>query len=244
MISETQSMEEFCSLPKIISICAGDHIAAGLDQNGRVWVFMPDGDIVKVNSSNLCDIQEIASNFKNIYALNQSGKLFKSNSLVTIFEIVENLPKLSKIFSSQGNNLCVIDENDQIWAFGIFDYGQVGCEKIDKPTMLSFPAKPKLIASSYGHCVILDDQNRVWARGNDDVGQISLQMRGRSSTKTFTLIPNIPCAVNIAVGTRHTVLLDKDGNLWGFGANQFGQLSKAPCEKCSPSIISSEKFIL
>jgi LPXTG-motif cell wall-anchored protein len=79
------------------------------------------------------------------------------------------------------------------------------------------------IAAGMNHSLAIDARGNLWAWGNNDIGQL-----GNPSVRNYTWEP-----VQVMDGTRfryvdagsnHTLAIDMDGNLWGWGNNGNGQL--------------------
>ena len=77
-------------------------------------------------------------------------------------------------------------------------------------------------------------RSRLWALGSNMYGQLGVSRNAGTGGATHVPIP-VPMfdeadggmeAVSIQVGAQHTVITDREGNLWTFGANRFGQLAR------------------
>lgn len=96
----------------------------------------------------------------------------------------------------------------------------------DQPTAIALPAPAIAIASGNEHALALLLDGRVFAWGRNDRGQL-----GTGSIAFFDATPRAVVAplpanvVAIGAGLTHSLALDADGNVWGWGANDQFQLS-------------------
>ncbi len=100
----------------------------------------------------------------------------------------------------------------------------------------------KIISISAGnvHSVALDVNGNLWTWGNGFNGQLGIGPISKSVPSTF-IIPQAQMVTNrvrtITAGSRHTLYVDAAGDLWGFGANDRGQLSSSAPEEFSPVLL-------
>ena len=73
------------------------------------------------------------------------------------------------------------------------------------------------------HTILLDSEGRPWATGSNTKGQLCL---GDESDRLIPVMINIEGVriVDVAIGGEHTLLLDDQGNVFGCGSNEMGQL--------------------
>ena len=82
----------------------------------------------------------------------------------------------------------------------------------------------------YCHNLMLDDQGHVISMGcgdegnrGDGVSEEELEENGKKRS-IFNYV-KLPCsAKDIAAGANHSIILGNDGNCYGFGSNEYGQL--------------------
>lgn len=130
-----------------------------------------------------------------------------------------------------------LDKDGNIWAWGANYYGQLG----DGTTIQRHTAVKvidltgvKLIAAGGSHSLAMKDDGTVWAWGLNDVGQLGSMTTPLNYSSTpvqvklqdgSDLIGN-PDNSSIAAGIGHNLVLDADGQIWGWGNNSLGQLDQ------------------
>ena len=73
------------------------------------------------------------------------------------------------------------------------------------------------------HTVLLDSQGRPWATGSNSKGQLCLGDESDRLIPAMITIEGVRI-VDVAIGGEHTLLLDDQGNVFGCGSNEMGQL--------------------
>ena len=195
---------------KIKAIAAGIYHTVLLDANGNVWTA----------------------------GSNNSGQLGRTDSNTSSFTQVTNGISGVKItaIAAGYHHTVLLDEDCNVWTAGFNSDGQLGRTDSNTSTFTQVTTfddiddisrvKIKAIAAGYQHTVLLDEDNNVWTAGSNSEGQLG---RTGGNNSTFTMVTKGIIGVNmtaIASGGYHTVLLDKDGNVWTAGHNRYGQLGR------------------
>jgi alpha-tubulin suppressor-like RCC1 family protein len=133
-------------------------------------------------------------------------------------------PLKAKFIACGKSHTIIIDLNNNVLAFGINHYGQLGLgdtQDRNIPTMIQ-NLKAQSISCGQEHTILIDLDNNVLAFGNNHYGQLGL---GDNVGNIFTptKIPNIK-AKFIASKMGHNMLIDLENDVWGFGYNDLGQL--------------------
>ncbi|KAI8818407.1 regulator of chromosome condensation 1/beta-lactamase-inhibitor protein II [Fimicolochytrium jonesii] len=121
-------------------------------------------------------------------------------------------------------------------ACGSNAHGQLGINSttdVHTPTQceIALPAftHPISISGGANHTIIITSSRELFAAGHNESGQLGLDGGDRH---VFTPIPwsrderGVP--VLAACGWDHTVVLNAEGRVWGFGNNVYGQLGLGP----------------
>jgi alpha-tubulin suppressor-like RCC1 family protein len=173
---------------------------------------------------------------KNIIAWKDAYETYKKLAIcgksglgVTFVPTV--LQDLNKIkFTACGqNHIMIIDINNNVWAFGDNNYGQLGLgdqQNRSVPTQLMrmvprrqgyHEVKAKAIACGRQHTVLIDMQDNLWSFGYNLDGELGLGLTGGYKLIP-TYIPNIK-AKAVSCGDRHTVIIDINNNVLSSGAS-------------------------
>lgn len=120
-----------------------------------------------------------------------------------------------------GDHRLVLDNEGRVWAWGENSFGQLGLGDVQKrtePTLIPSLKNIAVIKSGNSTSCALDQQGRLFRFG---------YIYQPSSVLGRVLIPTpiegLPEIKDFAIGTDHMLALDIYGNVWSFGANQFGQ---------------------
>ena len=154
------------------------------------------------------------------------------------------------LFIGAGNQQTLIIENGQVWAWGLNSVGQLGDNSvISRCIPVSILGAKKTfcaIAAGQNYSLGLDKNGQVWGWGYNYVGQLGNKTKINRCTpvsilgakKTFCKI-----TAGRAGGTEHSAGLDKNGQVWCWGYNGFGQLgTNSTSGKCTPvSILGAKK---
>ena len=201
------------------SIAGGYYHSLGLDKNGRVWG----------------------------WGHNYYGQL-GDNSITSRCTPVSILG-LNKTFCSiaggQYHSLG-IDNNGRVWGWGLNDQGQLGDNSVKlRRTPVSILGLNKTFCSIDGggsKSLGLDKYGRVWCWGSNFFGQLGDNSTTNRCTPVSILGGN-KTFCSIAGGYRHSLGLDKNGRVWGWGYNGRGQLGdNSITDRCTPvSILGVNK---
>jgi alpha-tubulin suppressor-like RCC1 family protein len=121
-----------------------------------------------------------------------------------------------------GYHFMLIDLNDDVWAFGNNNFGQLGLSNVahSYTPLSSIGIKAKVIACGEAHTIIVDLSNAVWVCGNNNFGQLGL----KDNDDVFIPVKIGLYAKHISCGRDWTVIIDLNDEVWVFGNNTEGQL--------------------
>lgn len=143
--------------------------------------------------------------------------------------LVKGLPKIKFIARGYDHSIA-IDAQGRIYTWGRNNYGQLGTN-----LPLDFPFPQKLqnhqdfvqAAGGHWHTVALKKDGSVWSWGHNFFGELGNGTREHSAMPVSVLIENgnrltgIQSIVSVGY---HTLALDSSGHVYGWGANDYGQL--------------------
>lgn len=136
-----------------------------------------------------------------------------------------------------------IDQDGAAWAWGRNSDGQLGdgtTTQRTEPTLVAMPSGTRFTAVAAGeyHSVALDEAGNAWGWGYNGSGQLG---DGSSTTQLTPVMANMPLNTTftgIAAKSDQVVAIDQNGNGWGWGENNFGQLGNATTvDSSTPSLM-------
>ncbi|MBI0070969.1 InlB B-repeat-containing protein [Bifidobacterium sp. W8115] len=129
------------------------------------------------------------------------------------------------------------------YAWGLNEDGQLGNNKSRNssvPVRVCDPANPTdtskglqtvQVSGGGDHSLAVDKDGQTWSWGRNDHGELGNGTT--TSTRSANPIParvrypanaRAVAATQVSAGTFHSLAVDKDGNIWAWGYNYFGQL--------------------
>ncbi|MCM8768306.1 MAG: FG-GAP-like repeat-containing protein [Candidatus Omnitrophica bacterium] len=202
--------------------CGGNHTLA-LKNNGTVWAWGRNDS----------------------YQLGL-GDTYGTTNLIVPAQVVgpEGLGYLSGIIrvAAGYSHSLAISQDGSLWVWGDNSFGQLG---IGHKTPSMYPVKVKTLSDIKGisaggtgvlgnHSLAVKSDGTVWAWGANSKGQLGdgtntektepVQVKGSGGTGFLSNIRQV------AAGGRHSLALDKDGTVWAWGDNTYGQLGNGTNE--------------
>jgi|GEM_PF-2371924 len=138
---------------------------------------------------------------------------------------ISGLTGVKAIAVGQAHTLA-LKSDGTVWAWGENTFGQLGnSSTVDSSTPVQVADLNHVTAISAGtyHSVALKDDGTVWSWGDNTYGQLGNGSHD-AQNKPVQAIGNISSVKQIAAGSFHTLAIDKDGVVWGWGDNYFGEL--------------------
>ncbi|WP_157468163.1 thrombospondin type 3 repeat-containing protein [Desulfatibacillum aliphaticivorans] len=129
-----------------------------------------------------------------------------------------------------GNFSLALKTDGSVWSWGDNGPGQLGLglgenDDVFTPTKVDALPSTASIAAGNSHALALAPDGSVWSWGANSSGQLGLGTGGTFSTENrpqkITAISNVAA---IAGGGSHSLALARDGSLWSWGYNYYGQL--------------------
>ena len=134
-------------------------------------------------------------------------------------------------------NALAIDTDGNTWTWGYNGYGQLGDgstsdkykpQTVQNPTNTSQSLKAAQISAGVNHSLAVGQDGSLWAWGWNSNGQLGI---GSTVNQNKPALINDPAnkaqafkAVRSSAGQLHSLAVRRDGNLWAWGDNQYGQL--------------------
>jgi alpha-tubulin suppressor-like RCC1 family protein len=117
-------------------------------------------------------------------------------------------------------------QDGSLWAWGDNRYGQMGTATRDHelaPVRVGTGTDWTAVYAGVHHLLGTKRDRSLWAWGLNDHGQLAPFSKQRLAQALVTAETGIDC-IRAAGAWHHTLVLDRDGALWGWGSNSYGQL--------------------
>ena len=234
------------------SITGGQYHSIGLDKNGLIWGWgrNSNGQIGdNTTTQRLTPVSILGNNktFCNITAggvyavsIDKNGLVWGwgNNNLGQLGDntITQRLTPVSilganktfcKIATGYQHSLG-LDKNGLVWGWGYNAYGQLGDDTItSQRTPVSILGANKtfcFISGYHTHSLGLDKYGRVWGWGDNANSQLGDSTTTSRRTPVSILGANKTFCSIAGGGYQYSLGIDKNGRVWGWGYNNFGQL--------------------
>lgn len=135
------------------------------------------------------------------------------------------------VYASGKDYLLYLDGAGDVWAWGNNAFGQLGSGKdgaslsrSDVPIKVKGLSNIASVHAGYGTAFAIGEDGKLYGWGHNALGQLGLgNDRVNKAEPTEMSIPGTHI-VAIDAGYGHTAVLMKDGTLYTFGSNDYGQL--------------------
>lgn len=131
-------------------------------------------------------------------------------------------------------------QDGTIWAWGRNDRGQLGDGTLTDaatPFPVSTPGGFAAVAAGQAYSVAVARDGTVWTWGDNFYGELGDGTRANSAIPRQLAGPDAPSGiVAVATGRAHTLALARDGTLWSWGDNGYGQLGDGTTTDASPPL--------
>ena len=235
---------------QIRKICISQCLAILLLEDGSVHSFGSDGQIVghaehtsKVTSLETIQVVDVSVGYGHLFAVDESGRVFgwgqntngqlgwkESSSYLTpkLVKPIQNF-KINMIACGDDHSL-FLGFNGSVWSAGKNSFGQLGngglgVDSIEIQFISSLKGIPfQHVAAGSWHSFALTVSGTVFGWGRNDFGQLGLgDVNNRTSPSLLKSI-RTQYVKYICAGKYHTAVLTKEGRVFTFGLNSYGQL--------------------
>ncbi len=129
--------------------------------------------------------------------------------------------------STNSHHGLILKSNGEVYGIGLGDYelGIISDSelKITSPQLIPNLKNIIQVAAGFCHSLALSSDGRVYVFGDNDLGQLGLEF----STSNYKYLPtelSLNNIVQITAGQNHSLVLNIEGHVYGFGYNKYGQL--------------------
>ncbi|AFQ43272.1 cell wall-binding repeat-containing protein [Desulfosporosinus meridiei] len=101
------------------------------------------------------------------------------------------------------------------------------------------------ISAGFVHSLALDSDGSVWAWGDNSEGQLGNNRSDLHNSATPVKVNDLTNVIAVAAGGAHSLALKKDGTVWGWGNNEYGQGGYGKIELIAggPSYYMPDEFL-
>ena len=242
-------MEPVINLADVQTVSAGRGHSTALTRNGKVfaWGYNSSGQLgdgtrryrsTPVAVPGLEDVISISAAGYHSMALTRDGKVFAwgYNGNLQLGDGTREdrltpvaVPGLEDVIciSAGGGHSMALTRDGNVFAWGYNEYGQLGDGTLDDwstPGAVQDIEDVISISAGYYHSMALTSDGTVFTWGYNECGQLG---NGAWSQKQSTpvAVPGIEDVISIpAAGYGHSMALTRDGNVFAWGDNEYGQL--------------------
>lgn len=233
------------------SFSGGERFSLGITSDGKLWSWGDNtfGQLGLGTESNTfnpikseigteTDWKEVEAGLEHSLALKNNGTLWAWGS--NFWGMLGDGTRLNRAspvqigtdsnwskVSANGTFTLALKSDGTIWGWGWNTFGQIGDGSFTMrliPTQIGSDTDWIDISAGQTHGMAIKNNGTLWAWGSHQFGQLGV------GDTTFTSI-NFPIQVGssadwkiISSGRTFTLAIKKDGSLWSWGQNDFGQL--------------------
>ena len=123
-----------------------------------------------------------------------------------------------------------LTNSGRAWSWGLNTNGQLGNNSVtSQRTPVSVLGAVKTfckISCGLSFSMAIDKNGRVWGWGRGDLGELGNNLFSLSILTPVSIGGSLKTFCQISAGTNHSLAVDKNGKIWGWGYNYGGELGK------------------
>ncbi|WP_444128408.1 SdrD B-like domain-containing protein [Bifidobacterium sp.] len=220
---------------KVKKVTADSYSTIALDSDGHLWRWTSSSNPTRYETNETFKDVVTASGRYNKYtvAVGQNGQLWTFTDAGELTKLQEGT-RFTSVTSTKGVcTFAALDEAGHIWTWGDTNGGnQLGDgtrDSRDKPVMIAKNRTFVQVAGGDTHFVALDTNGHLWSWGVSSYGTIKVDPNNTTpmmitGAPTPMMIRRNQTFVQVSAGDHTTYALTKEGVLYAWGGNNYGQL--------------------
>ena len=129
---------------------------------------------------------------------------------------------------------------------GQLGLGNGALTTIERPLKMPFLRQITKVSLGRNHAAMLTDDRQLFMTGDNSAGQLGIgsDRIAHSSYPTMATTLASKQILDVACGDRHTVVLSQGKMVFGFGANEKGQISGGPAVGPADQLVSATQLCM
>lgn len=206
------------------AMAAGDYHTIALKRNGSIWTW-------GCNKRGQLGIGSTPAGHKPIRVGEDKWLVIKADTVVDVVEDAYSPVRVGvdndwTAVAAGGYYSLALKQGGSLWAWGDNRYGQMGIGTKDhelSPVRVGPDDDWAAVHAGVHHVCAVKLNGTLWAWGLNDYGQIPVILDARDVRKPAPTRTDSDWA-SLAGAWRHTLAMKRDGSLWAWGLNNYGQL--------------------
>jgi len=207
-------------------------LSSAVKADGTVWIWgqsecISDGGYAPMPIAGISNAIAVAIGDCHGLALLTNGTIWMWGNGFGTPVPISGLSNVVAICAGNAYSLALAS-NGTVWAWGQNDYGQLGDGAAeyhrDTPAMVVGLTNVIGIAAGARHCLAVDADGRLWGWGNDYGAQLGDGGLAGICSQPFQIV-GVSNIVSIAAGVDGSAALDRNANLWQWGATSEGPIT-------------------
>ncbi len=213
------------------SVFAGSGASFALKEDGTLWAWGFNNSSVPTQIGSDNDWKTISTSGRHTLAIKTNGTLWAwgSNSNGQLGDGTRlNQSRPIQIgtdndwnaVSANGVQSVAIKNDKTLWTWGKIGVGTH--DGITIPTELDFYSGWESVSAGSQHVLAIRSDGTLWAWGSNEYGQLG-NMSPRGIESSPNQIGTETDWIKVSGGSFHSVAMKKDGSIWAWGQNAYGQ---------------------
>ena len=207
-----------------------------IEKDAPVQILPPDSGVIQVAAGKIYTLALKADGSVWAWGNNAWGQMADGTSTDRLTPTQVLPPGSGAIKIATGKDFAfALKKDGSVWGWGTNDSRQLGPARKDKLGEPEYYLRTPIeimaagsgvieLATGDRHALALKANGSVWAWGNNERGQLGNGAAGESKWPPVQALPSGSGVIALAAGGRSSYAVKKDGSVWAWGSNNFGQL--------------------